>query len=71
MVNALRLQFIFVYELTTEERERAIGEINRLLEANRLIHNIAKTMPLSDIIAAHEAVESGQVAGNVVLTVGN
>ncbi len=68
LVNAQRLQFMFVYELTGEERERALAEIGRTLAANSLIHNVAKTFPLKDIVAAHEAVEGGRVAGNVVLT---
>lgn len=67
LVNAITLKFIYVYELTQDEREAAVGEINRLLEAKRLINNVAKTFPLSDIVAAHEAVESGQVPGNVVV----
>ena len=67
LTNAVRLQFIFVYELTEAERARAIGEITRLMEAGRLIHNIAQTMRLDDIVAAHEAVEQGKAAGNVVV----
>ena len=70
LVNALRLHFIFVYELTAEERERALAEIGRMLAANSLIHNVAKTFALPDIVAAHEAVEGGAVPGNVVLTIG-
>ncbi|MPZ59295.1 MAG: zinc-binding dehydrogenase [Rhizobiales bacterium] len=69
LVNAITLKFIYVYELTLEERAAAIGEINRMLETKRLINNVAKTFPLSDIAAAHEAVEDGQVPGNVVVTI--
>jgi NADPH2:quinone reductase len=68
LVNAITLKFIYVYELTREERAAAVGEITRMLEAKRLINNVAKTFPLSEIVAAHEAVEQGQVPGNVVLT---
>lgn len=69
LVNAVALKFIYVYELTAAERSAAIAEINRLLEQGRLIHNIAKTYPLSEVIAAHEAVESGQVPGKVIVTI--
>jgi NADPH2:quinone reductase len=69
LVNMARLEFIYVYELTREERERALTDIRRMLDANTLIHNVAKTMPLTDIVAAHEIVEQGQAAGNVVLTI--
>ncbi len=68
LTNAIDIQFIFVYELTTAERVAAVAEITRMLEADQLVHNIAATFPLEDIVAAHEAVESGKVAGNVVLT---
>jgi len=69
LVNAITLKFIFVYELTPEERTAAVGEINRLLEAGRLINNVAKTFPLAEIAAAHQAVEGGQVPGNVVISI--
>jgi NADPH2:quinone reductase len=69
LVNAITLKFIFVYELTPEERAAAISEINRMLETKTLINNVAKTFPLSEIVAAHEAVEGGQVAGNVVVSI--
>jgi NADPH2:quinone reductase len=68
LVNAITVKFIYVYELTQEERTAAVGEITRMLEAKRLINNVAKTFPLSEIVAAHEAVEQGQVPGNVVVT---
>ena len=49
-----------VYELTAEEREAAVSAINRMLESKTLINNVALTLPLSDIVAAHEAVEGGK-----------
>jgi NADPH2:quinone reductase len=69
LVNAVTMKFVYVYELTRDERAAAIGEINRLLAAKRLINNVARTMPLSEIVAAHEAVESGRVAGKVVVRI--
>jgi NADPH2:quinone reductase len=69
LVNAITMKFVYVYELTRDERAAAIGEINRMLAAKRLINNVAKTMPLSEIVAAHEAVESGRVAGKVVVRI--
>jgi NADPH2:quinone reductase len=69
LVNAITMKWIFVYELTAQERAAAIGTITRMLEEKRLIHNVALTLPLSQIVQAHETVESGKVAGNVVLTI--
>jgi NADPH:quinone reductase len=67
LVNSIRLQFMLVYELTAEERARAIDDITAMLKANALIHNVAKTFPLRDIVAAHQLVESGTAVGNVVM----
>ncbi|MBX6427275.1 MAG: NADPH:quinone reductase [Variibacter sp.] len=67
LINQITLKYIFVYELTEQERARAIAEITRLMNEKRLIHNIAQVFSLEDIVAAHEAVEQGRVAGNVVI----
>jgi NADPH2:quinone reductase len=69
LVNAITVKFIYVYELTREERTAAINDISRLLQENKLINNVALTMPLSEVVAAHEAVEAGQTPGNVVVTI--
>jgi NADPH2:quinone reductase len=68
LTSQLVLRFLFVYELTPEEREEAIGAITDALEDNRLRHNVALTLPLDEVAAAHEAVESGSVSGKVVIT---
>jgi len=67
LVNAVALRFIFVYELTPEERAAAVSAITRMLAEKTLVHNIALELPLGDVVAAHEAVEQGKAAGNVVL----
>jgi NADPH:quinone reductase-like Zn-dependent oxidoreductase len=38
-----------------------------MLKANALVHNVAKTFPLADIVAAHRLVEDGKAIGNVVM----
>ena len=68
LVQAIALKFIYVYELTQAERDAAVTTINRMLEAGTLINNVALTMPIKDIVAAHEAVEQGRTPGNVVVT---
>jgi NADPH2:quinone reductase len=70
LVNSIRLQFMLVYELTPDERERAVSGIMRLLTDNRLINNVAMTLPLADIVAAHETVEQSKANGNVVVELG-
>ena len=51
-------------------RARATADITRMLEADALIHNVAQTFALADIVAAHEAVEAGKAMGNVVVLTG-
>jgi len=67
--NAIQLRFMFLYIISDEERRAAEAEITGLLERGRLQHNVAKTFALEHIVAAHEAVEEGTVAGNVIVTV--
>ena len=68
LVNAIAIRFVYVYELTSEERTAAISAITRMLENKTLINNVALALQLNDIAAAHEAVEQGKVMGNVVVT---
>ncbi len=68
--NAIAIRFIFVYELAEDERRAAVEAITQGLMDNRLVHNIARTLPLDQVVAAHEAVESGSAIGNVVVTIG-
>jgi NADPH2:quinone reductase len=70
LVNAIAIKFVFVYELTDAERTAAVSDINRMLADKTLINNVALTLPLADIVAAHEAVEQGKVLGNVVVRIG-
>ncbi len=68
LVNQVAIKFIFVYELSAHERGAAIRTISEMMEAGRLVHNVAMSFPLADIVAAHEAVEQGTAPGNVVVT---
>jgi NADPH:quinone reductase len=70
LVNQIAMKWIFVYELTPKERDEAISATTSLMEEKRLIHNVALTLPLGEIVRAHEAVEQGRTPGNVVATIG-
>lgn len=67
LTSAIAIRYIFVYELTQAERDAAVAAINRMLESKTLLNNVALTLPLKDIVAAHEAVEQGKTLGNVVV----
>ncbi len=67
--NSIALKFFLVYLMPAALRDRATAEITRMLERGELVHNVAQTLALDDIVAAHEAVEAGTAMGNVVLRV--
>lgn len=64
------VRFFVVYELVPAVREQTIGALSTYLRAGVLKHAVARRFPLNDVVAAHEAVESGAVIGNVVLSIG-
>jgi NADPH2:quinone reductase len=66
----LQLKFFIVYHLAPPDRARAVATLTRMLQQGVLQHNIAARLPLAEIAAAHELVESGRAVGNVVLQVG-
>jgi NADPH2:quinone reductase len=68
--NSITMKFFLVYLMPREQRARAVTDITRMLERDELIHNVAQTFDLADIVAAHEAVESGRAIGNVVVRIG-
>jgi NADPH:quinone reductase len=70
MQNSIALKFFLVYELTAEDRQGALAELDALLRAGKLTHVVAMELPLDEIARAHDLVESGAVSGNVVLRVG-
>ncbi len=67
--NAITLKFVYVYELDAAERAAALAGIKRALAAGTLLTNIGAAFPLADSVAAHEAVEKGEVLGNVVVKI--
>ncbi|AMO23343.1 NADPH:quinone reductase [Ramlibacter tataouinensis] len=62
-------RFFIVYHLPPAERAAATAKLTELLSAGRLSHNITHRVPLSDIVKAHQLVESGSAGGNVVVDV--
>jgi len=68
IMSGAAIRFFIVYELSDAARAEGVAQLTAWLEAGALKHGIGAVMPLSDIVAAHEAVERGAVTGNVVLT---
>lgn len=65
----IQLKFFIVYHLAPSDRARAVATLTRMLERGVLQHNIAARFELKEIATAHEIIEGGQIAGNVVLHV--
>ena len=62
------VRFVIVYAMPEAAKENAISDINNALQAGKLIHRVAHTVPLADCARAHEIVEEGKVRGCVVVT---
>ena len=69
MFKAATIRTLLVYILTADERKQTLADLTRAMELGALRHAVAKSFPLEEIAAAHEAVESGQVMGNVVVEI--
>lgn len=69
LINSIILRFFLVYELSAADRTVGINELTELLERGRLIHTVARGLPLEAIAEAHEIVERGEVMGNVILDI--
>lgn len=69
ILKNVRLRFFIVYNLTPIDRDAAVVGLTDLMQRGTLAHNIAARLPLAAIVDAHEAVEQGRVAGNVLLEI--
>lgn len=67
IVKNLSWHFFIVYALSPADRAAAEAALRGMLEDGLLQHRIARRVDLHDIVAAHEAVESGQLVGNLVV----
>ncbi|HWT96105.1 MAG TPA: NADPH:quinone reductase [Terriglobales bacterium] len=68
LVHGIELALFIVYELPPAIRAAAIAATTDLLADPGFEHRIAARFPLDRIAEAHEAVETGKLIGNVVVT---
>lgn len=69
LANEISIRFFIVYRLDAAVRRTCEAALLELLESGDLRHAIAARYPLAETAAAQEAVESGQVMGNVVVEI--
>jgi NADPH2:quinone reductase len=65
--NSFSLRFFLVYDLTPHDRRAVVDGLSQLLASGRLLHTIGARFRLDDIATAHEAVEGGELIGNVIV----
>ena len=49
MRNSITLRLFLVYDLTASDRDACLAELGALLQSNRLIHTVGRSLPLHDI----------------------
>ncbi len=69
LFSSIALQFMLVYELTPADRAAALAGLQSMMKHGALQHAVGLRTKLADIAAAHEAVETAAVIGNVVLEI--
>jgi NADPH2:quinone reductase len=67
MVKDAVLRFVLIYEAPQAARDAAARDITAMLETGVLSHQIAQVLPLTSIVAAHEAMEAGKLVGKTLI----
>lgn len=67
MLKNATLRFVLVYDMPEEAKRQAARDVNALLAAGRLQHQIALAVRLDEIAAAHEAIERNTAQGCVIV----
>lgn len=69
MTNGVGIDLVFVYILPPEHRAAALADLGTMLDSGFLRHNIGARFTLEQTVAAHEAQESGNIVGNIVINI--
>ena len=69
MQKSISLKFFMIYDISARDRQEALDELNSLLDQNGLQHTVGRTLRLDQTALAHELLESGDVMGNVILSI--
>lgn len=63
------IRLVLVYTMPQEAKQQATKDITKALEAGALHHNIARRFSLNEVAEAHEAQDSGNTIGKVVIEI--
>lgn len=67
LMKDLTVRFVLIYEVPQAARDHAARDINRLIAAGKLKHQIAEVFPLERIAEAHERMEEGRAVGKLLI----
>lgn len=70
LMKDLTVRFVLIYEVPQAARNHAAHDINRLIVAGKLRHQIAEIFPLDRIAEAHERMEEGRAIGKLLIRLG-
>ena len=69
MFKGIKIDTFLIYSINQNFRKELINGLSKLLNENSLKHMVTKTFSIDNIIEAHEAMESGNIIGNIVVEV--
>jgi len=67
--KAITVHLIYVYAMSRAAHDDAVRDVTAALAASRYHPQIGPRFPLSETVAAHEALESGRTVGKVLIDV--
>ncbi|MDE2166929.1 MAG: zinc-binding dehydrogenase [Alphaproteobacteria bacterium] len=70
LMKNLTVHFVLIYEVPQSAHEHTARDINRLIAASKLKHQIAEVFPLEHIAEAHERMEAGRAIGRLLVRLG-
>ena len=69
MFKGTTLNTFLIYIVSLQARSNIVNGITKALNDNALHHQIAQRFGLNELVAAHQAVESGSTIGNTIITI--
>ena len=69
MFKGIKIDTFLIYSINQNFRKELIDGLSKMLNENSLKHMVTKTFSIDNIIEAHEAMESGNIIGNIVVEV--
>jgi NADPH2:quinone reductase len=69
MLNCITVQFVLVYTMSQQAHRDAIRDTTTCLELGQYKTHVGARYPLEKLAEAHEAQDSGQVIGKILVDI--